>query len=165
MKKIHVIIILSLIMISGCVATVQPEKTSLEIQAIQAKQFETTKKIAFASVLSVFQDLGYIIGSADLETGFITAKSPTKSGFGFFVNVMENTKATAFIEELKPNDAKVRLNFVASKETSGMYGDKTAKDTPLLDPQLYQNAFSKIQEAIFIRSSTKYTWAHVKRSG
>lgn len=155
MKKIHLIIILSLVMISGCVAQVQPDMTSLEIQAIQARQFETTKKIAFASVLTVFQDLGYIVGSADLETGFITAKSPTETGLGFFVNVMKDTKATAFVEELSPNNTKVRLNFVSSKETSGMYGDKTAKDTPLLDPELYQNAFSKIQEAIFIRSSIK----------
>lgn len=155
MKKIHLIIILSLIMISGCVATVQPEKTSLEIQAIQAKQFETTKKIAFASVLSVFQDLGYIIGSADLETGFITAKSPTKSSYGWMGYEMKDTKTTAFIEELVPNNTTVRLNFVDTKETSSGYGAKTSKDTPLFDPVLYQNAFSKIQEAIFIRSSIK----------
>ena len=60
---------------SGCVAP-RPQLTSLEIQSIQSREFETAKPTAFAAVLSVFQDLGYIVESADKETGFITAKSP-----------------------------------------------------------------------------------------
>lgn len=69
------ILLISLLCVIGCAVQQKSTKTSLELQAIQAKEFETTKKIAFASVLSVFQDLGYIIGSADFDTGFITAKS------------------------------------------------------------------------------------------
>ena len=140
-----------LLSILSCVA-VKPQKTSLELQAIQAREFETNKKTAFASVLSVFQDLGYVINSAEFETGFITAQSPTKSGFVPFVgNVIKQTKATAFIEELMPGKAKVRLNFVESQETSSGYGMKSSNDKPVEDSQIYQNAFTKIREYIFIR--------------
>jgi hypothetical protein len=157
MKKLKNLIVLMLIvMIGGCVTSTQPQKTSLELQSIQARQYETTKKIAFASVLSVFQDLGYIIQSADLDTGFITAKSPTDRSLGFFTNIMTSTKATAFIEDLKPNDTKIRLNFVTNKEESSPYGGKIYdEDRSILDEHIYQNAHSKIQEAIFLRSSMK----------
>lgn len=150
-KLVSVLLLAALIL--GC-ATTAPQKTSLELQAFQSREFETSKKIAFASVLSVFQDLGYIVNSADLETGFITSQSPTKLG-GLFVNVMENTKATAFIEEISSGKTRVRLNFVNYRETSTEYGAKSVKDMPIEDPQIYQNAFSKIQEAIFIRSATE----------
>lgn len=141
---------------SGCVAPVMPQKTSLELQSIQAKEFETKKGIAFASVVSVFQDLGYIIATADLSTGLITAKSPTRdAGLGWFGREMQDTKATAFVEEIRAGHTKVRLNFVQSQETSSGYGQKRISEMPIEDAQVYQNAFAKIQEAIFIRSGTE----------
>lgn len=150
------ILLILLLCVIGCAVQQKSTKTSLELQAIQAKEFETTKKIAFASVLSVFQDLGYIIGSADFDTGFITAKSPTNSGFVLFVgNVMKSSKATAFIEQLTDNHTKVRLNFVNNTETSSGYGMKKEREISLEDPATYENAFIKIQEAIFIRTETK----------
>ena len=71
--------------------------------AIQSREFETNKKMAFASVMSVFQDLGYIVNSADLVTGFITAKSPIKNE-----GAMIYTQATAFVEELKKCTVRIR---------------------------------------------------------
>ena len=153
-KGCLLIAFLGCMLVSGCVATA-PQKTSLELQAIQAREFETSKKVAFAATLSVFQDLGYVISSADLDTGFISAKSPTQTKGGFFKNVMKDTKATAFIEQMKPATTRVRLNFVNSKETSGAYGDKTLQDRPIEDPQVYENAFTRIREAIFIRTATE----------
>ncbi|HHT9138590.1 MAG TPA: hypothetical protein ACFYEK_15270 [Candidatus Wunengus sp. YC60] len=149
-------ILLILLFIVGCAIQQRSTKTSLELQSIQSKEFETTKKIAFASVLTVFQDLGYIIGSADFDTGFITAKSPTNSGFVLFVgNVMKSSKATAFIEQTSDNQTKIRLNFVNNTETSSGYGMKKETEIPIEDPKTYENAFAKIQEAIFIRTETK----------
>jgi hypothetical protein len=156
MKKLTILSsVLALFLLLGCATTAsKPNKTSLELQAIQAKQFDTTKSVAFASVLSVFQDFGYVVNSAEIDTGFITAKSPTKGGFMLFVGqIMEDTKATAFIEELRPNKTNIRLNFVKSKETSSGYGMKSAHDTAIENPTVYQNAFAKIQEAIFIRTA------------
>jgi hypothetical protein len=156
-KRITVTILCAATLLGGCATNnnYRPTKTSLEIQAIQAKQFETSKKVAFASVLSVFQDLGYVINSSEIETGFITAKSPTQSGMTLFNYVMTDTKATAFIEEMQPGNTKVRLNFVNSEELSGGYGAKQMQETPIEDPAVYNNAFTKIQEAIFIRTSIK----------
>lgn len=147
-------VIAVLILLTGCVASTGPTKTSIQLQAFQSKEFETTKKIAFASTMSVFQDLGYAIGTADLETGFITAKSPTKQDFVLFVGQrMQDVKATAFIEPMGEKRTKIRLNFVNSTQTSSGYGMKGAHDKPIEDPKVYQETFVKIAKAIFIRQS------------
>ena len=155
------IVLCSLSMLTGCnMAAPAPQKTSLELQAIQAREFETDKKTAFNSTMSVFQDLGYIVNSASYETGFITSQSPVKTGadlWGMHVpdGIMKSTKATAFVEEIRPGHAKVRLNFVNMVEQTQNEGQRIVEDTAVEQPEAYQNAFTKIQEAIFIRSATK----------
>jgi len=139
---------------SGCVTGGGPEKTSLQLQAFQRKEFSTTKKIAFASTISVFQDLGYIIKAADMETGLITAASPTKNT-AFFGMHMKNTDCSAFVEDVTTNRTFVRLNFVEAREDSSGYGMKSKSDKPIMDPKVYESCFQKIQEAIFIRTNTQ----------
>jgi hypothetical protein len=147
---------ISLALVAGCASDYRPARTGLELQAFQKREFETTKRIAFAATLSVFQDLGYIVGSADLDTGFVTAKSPTQSKSGLFtMTVMTDTKATAFVEELRPNSASIRLSFVNGKEECNGYGSKQVTEQPVEDPKTYEEVFTKIQQAIFIRSQTK----------
>jgi len=141
--------------LAGC-ASAPPPKTSLELQSIQAREFECNKNIAFAATVSVFQDLGYVIASAEVNTGFITAKSPTKGQRVFFVgNVMEDTKATGFVEELSGGKARIRLNFVGSERSSSKRGRVKENDRPIEDPAFYTKVFEKIDEAIFIRKGTK----------
>lgn len=153
MKKIITAISIALLLV-GCVPNnYKSTKTSLELQAFQSKEFDTHKKIAFASTMSVFQDLGYSITTSDFETGYVTAKSPTQNEVGFGKMIMKDTKASAFIEELRPGKTKVRLSFVNTEEWSGSYGGKLVQDNPIEDPTVYNNAFTKIQEAIFIRSA------------
>lgn len=143
--------------LSGCAVSPPPkEKTSLEIQALQAKSFEADKKTAFNSVVSVLQDLGYIIVSASIETGFITAESVVKNDTGILdamVNVRRESRVavTASVEEMKAKSTKVRLNFVSRQKRSAAYGQQANDDTPLMDTKIYENAFEKIGEAIFIR--------------
>ncbi len=152
MSRIGVMVVL--VFLTGCVASTGPTKTSIQLQAFQSKEFETTKKIAFASTMSVFQDLGYTIGTADLETGFITAKSPTKQSFVPFVGQkMEDVKATAFVEAMGGKISKIRLNFVNSTQTSSGYGMKGENEKPIEDPKVYQETFTKIAKAIFVRES------------
>ena len=141
----------ALLAVIGCST---PQKTGLELQSFQRKQFETTKKIAFASVMSVFQDMGYTIKQANNETGFIQASSPTKNT-KFLASYMSNTEATAFVEEINEKNSAIRLNFVQNNESSSGYGMKSKSDKPVLDPKVYEGAFNKIQEAVFIRNSTK----------
>ena len=109
-------------------------RTPLEIQSIQTREYEAPKKIVFASVVSVFQDLGYTIKNADLNTGFINAESATQNAtFGADADVLidvlgilgdtpptqsvEQTVATAFIEEIRDR-TRVRLNFVTTRQSS-----------------------------------------------
>ncbi len=149
---------------AGCAMNEAPQnKTSLEIQAYQSRSFEVDKKTAFNSAMSVFQDLGYIVNSANLDTGFITAESPTKGARGsdaflsFLagIRVEGRTAVTAFVEELSPKSAKIRLNFVERKKASGDYGQQSNRDDPIQDPKIYQSAFDKISDAIFIRAAQK----------
>lgn len=155
--------------LAGCVVQQQkPPMTPLEIQSIQTREFESPKKIVFASVVSVFQDLGYTIKNADLNTGFINAESAaqdTASDAEIFIGVIsvlggepatttqrvEQTVATAFIEEIG-NRARVRLNFVTTRQSSSAQGQNSRRDTPILDVKIYTNAFERIENAIFIRS-------------
>lgn len=146
------IIFLVIIVLNGCATGNYLNKTSLELQAIQAREFEASKKVAFAAVFSVFQDYGYIIDSASIDTGFINAEGPTSTGMkGDILLHSETTKATAFIEELGEDRTKVRLNFVV-KDIKTLF--KIESVSIIDDPVVYQNAFTKIQEAIFIRSAS-----------
>ena len=140
---------------AGCVQqNYKPTKTSVELQAIQAKDFETTKEVAFASTMSTFQDLGYKVESANLATGFISAEGPTNEKFVLFVGqVMETLKATAFVESMGQNKAKIRLNFVNEMKSSSGYGMEGGNDVPVEEPKFYQDAFAKITKGIYLRES------------
>ena len=135
---------------AGCVAPSQVQKSSLELQAIQVKEFETNSKIAFASVMSVFQDLGYTINSASLETGLITARSPTTQEQTFSGRTMKDERATAFVEQISVDRTKIRLSFVQS--TRVVFRGES--ETPVQEPEPYQNAFSRIQQSIFLKKNT-----------
>ncbi len=162
MKKLFLILAVScLLQTSSCVLTPPtPPLTPLEVQSLQTREFEATKQIVFASVMSVFQDLGYIIQSADITTGFITAQSAAKSNSGFHslsnvaltnVTTVSQTSATAFVEEIA-NRTRVRLNFVNVNMRSFEQGQSDRNDTPILSAMTYQNAFERIENEIFVRN-------------
>jgi hypothetical protein len=140
------------VMIGCSGATGRSAKTSIQLQAFQSKHFETSGKTAFAATMSVFQDLGYTIGTADLETGFISAQSPTKKkgGFLFYYRRRGRINATAYLTPLDENRTKIRLNFVDVTQTSSLYGVAGGSDRPIEDPKVYQDAFTKISKAIFV---------------
>lgn len=153
------------ITLAGCATNAPaPQKTSLEIQAVQAKNFESDKATAFRSVVSVLQDLGYVVGQASLETGIVTAESPTKEdkSTGAVMNAIfggvrteGKTVVTASVEEFGTKTTRVRLNFVTKTFRSANRGQQASDDFAVQDPLVYQNAFEKIGEAIFIRQAQK----------
>jgi hypothetical protein len=153
--KRTILLLAATLLVTGCFpSNYKPTKTSLELQAFQSREFDAPKKVSFASTMSVFQDFGYTLTSANLETGYIAAKSPTQNERGFGKAIMKDTKATAFIEEIRPGITKIRLNFVSNEEWSSDYGAKLVQENPIEDPAVYNNAFIKIQDEIFIRSVT-----------
>ena len=83
-NPLSIITIIILLLISGCTTSQKPQMTSLQLQSMQARNFDTTKLLAFDSTVTIFQDMGYIISSANYDTGFITAENPTKTDFSLF---------------------------------------------------------------------------------
>ena len=113
-KMLPVAVAIGLVFLAGCTPP-GPVLTPLEIQSLQTREFEHDKAVVFASTMSVFQDLGYIVNSADLDTGLITTESPATSDRATFparltilpdlmvwsdVTSVVQTKATAFIEQI-----------------------------------------------------------------
>lgn len=139
----------------------EPQLTPLELQSIQSRTFEEDKSVVFSSVMSVFQDLGYTINQADVETGFISGLSTTKGGFtsglmtalltGASTSTTTQTGVTAFIEDMD-DESRVRLNFVVKKDTTGKFGSRR-NDTAIVKPEPYISAFEKIETAVFVRTS------------
>ncbi len=158
--------------VSGCADLLdegpkKPELTPLEIQSLQQRNLETSKDVAFASVVSVFQDLGYTITSADKDTGLINGESLAKSdsdvsGAELLLDLLADeddaydvvtvqTKATAFVESFTEGQTRVRLSFVRNKSRSGSSGQLSQKDKQILDAEIYRNAFDRIENAVFVR--------------
>jgi len=160
MKELSNGVVVALLAFSlfGCVsAPTQPTMTPLEIQAMQTRGYENSYDVVFRSVVSVFQDLGYTIQGADKETGFVQANSASVSNdsLRIWTGATESTqtKATAFVEKIA-GKVQVRINFVASKDSSTAYGAGQKSEQPILDANTYQNAFEKIENAIFVRAAT-----------
>ena len=136
----------------------RPQMTPMELQAIQSREFTASKDDAFSAVMTVIQDLGYQVESADLQTGFITAASATENR----TNVWDvlgggrssgQTKMTAFVQQLPNGRARIRLNFLNTRRTSSAYGQDSQNDRPILDPAVYNSAWERIDEALFVSSA------------
>jgi hypothetical protein len=153
--------------LSACtVYTLKDEQPlPLQVQAYQTREFEIDKTLAMSSVISVFQDLGYIIQSADKDVGFVTATSPTREQRGFLgmklilngslLNATSQTRATAVLEEIRPGFTTVRLNFVVNSRSGSDKGFVSETDAPVTEPEPYSVAFNKIEEAIFVRAQAR----------
>jgi hypothetical protein len=140
-----------------------PVLTPMELQALQSREYQTGKDQVFPSVMSVFQDLGYQIGNADVTTGFITAGSANKNKTSFFealggVQSSGASRVTAFIETMPSGLTRVRLNFMNTKNSSSRFGG-SENDKPILEPKTYQIAFEHIEEALFERGALTKTAA------
>ena len=146
----EIIAILIFTLISGCATPQEPQQISSDLRAIQSRTFETSRKVAFASVLSEFQDLGYVIESADVNAGLITASSPIKKVSNIFYPFF-NVEATALIEELRTGQISIRLNFVNVRSK----GLQSIKEKEVVnDDNIYSEAFANIQQGIVNRSET-----------
>ena len=83
------------------------------------------------------------------------ASTNTKTTWLPFVGFGASKKTpvvSAFIEEIGPQYTKIRLSFVMTKLSANGLGGG-ADEKPILDPQVYQDAFEKIEQAIFVRQS------------
>lgn len=135
-----------------------PEMTPLQIQAMQSRDIEGNYKTVFASLMSVLQDAGYRIENADRDTGLVTGvgSSKGKLTYNLFTGFGKSKKSpivSAFAEEISASTTRVRLNFVMAKIKSNGYGSQPQDEEPVLDAAVYQDAFEKLNQAVFIRNS------------
>ena len=164
--KIYTSFLLAVIVtfgLGGCATAPEPPKTGVQLQAYQAKEFETTKRAAFSAAMSVFQDLGFIIDDGDFDTGLITATGPSareELGLGdLFAQVFggpdmrasTHRRATAFVETMPSGMIRIRLNFV---DNTLQPPGPTRHSIPVEEPAFYQATFEKIDKAIFVRSGS-----------
>ncbi len=148
-----IVIALGTALVMGCGGTSAPPQTALELQSIQQRDFEAPKDLTFAATLSVLQDLGYIVGSADGATGFITAKGAAGK---VSYRTDSQSQVTAFIESYGEERTRVRLNFVVANAKASLYtGRVRADDEPIRDPAVYEQAFDKIGAAVFVRMASR----------
>ena len=133
----------------------KPTITGMELQQIQAKDFETGYEIGFPAVMTVLQDSGYRILSAQKDTGLITAIGSSSSHiiwapFMGFRSKKQVPAVSVFIESRSKTLTRIRLSFVMSTGKS----DKAFTDEkPLTDPAVYRDAFERIEKEIFVRQS------------
>ena len=153
MRNIFLAAIVTMFLIS-CASTKQT-LTPLEIQSMQSRDFESKLDIAFPSVLSVLQEMGYTITNADKATGIINAESAAQSNaalkFWTGSSSVAQTRATGFVEQIGQT-VRVRVSFVETNQTSSAWGQSDRNDKQILVPEIYQNVFEQIENAIFIRS-------------
>lgn len=156
MKKFVFAILVAFTFVSSpALAAKKATLTPMQLQSIQSKEFEVEKGAAFGAVMTVIQDLGYTVESADVQSGFITAASPNENKtnlFGAMIgeSASGNTVMTAFLMSLPNGRTRIRLNFVNKKNSSSAYGRSSSKDKPILEPAVYQNAWERIDEALFV---------------
>ena len=148
---------------TGCASAPPAAKSGIELQAYQAREFETSKRAAFSATMSVFQDLGFIIDDGDFDTGLITATGPTRRDemdvSDLLAQVFAGTdtrgsthrRATAFVEKMPSGLVRIRLNFV---DNIVVVAGTPQQSRPVQDPAFYQATFEQIDKAIFMRSAT-----------
>lgn len=136
----------------------QPEMSSLQLQQMQTREVEAPKDVAFGAVMTVLQDSGYRIEAADKDTGLITGIGSSKGKLTWapFVGFGKSKKSpivSAFIESYGNGITRVRLNFVMAKVKSSLYGSQPQDEEPIYDSGVYQDAFEKINQNVFLRLS------------
>ncbi len=147
----------AILLLAGC-ESAPPAQTSLEMQAYQSRDFAVSKQQLFDATMSVLQDAGYIVESADLNTGFITAAAPTKARLDIMWGAMnEGAKVTATLSAKGPSASHLRFVFVtrAQRKSAWNLSQDVIQENAVTDPQIYQNAFTKIGEALFVAKAQR----------
>lgn len=158
MRQLVLIATLSaLVATSSASARKREEISGLALQQIQARDYEAPKSLSFPAVMTVLQDAGYRIATADRDTGLITGAASTNSKmhyslFGGFGRSKKTPMVSVFVEDRGPG-SRVRLNFVLAKTKSSIYGMSSSDEEPITDTVIYQDAFEKIEKEIFVRQS------------
>jgi len=146
MKKFYIVAML--LIVAGCETT--PQLSSLQRRGFESKDLEGKYEDAFKSTLQVLQDYGYIIKSADYQSGVIQGETGLKKRNDFFGDsLLVNFEITATIEQFGENKVKERLSLI--KKSKYMVGEKPSQI--IEDPELFQRIYDDIQKEMFVREN------------
>ncbi len=127
------LILLASLALSGCVnnstnSALDVGSNQVQLRQIQSRAFDTTDKAkTLRTVISVLQDLGFVIDKADLELGTVTA---TKlDGYALRMSISVRPRGA--------NQLMVRAN--------GQYQEEA-----VTDPAPYQSFFNSLAKGMFL---------------
>ncbi len=158
-------VLIAISILSACAKTPKPPEqaqfTQLQIREMQTREYDSvSQKDVMKSVISALMDEGFIINATDNELGLITAAKETyaldestKSIAEFNYGAGSGTYQTTLRSEAssivnKHGDViRVRITIV-QKAVSNAGGNIWSQ--PLLDAQVYQGIFSKVDKSVFL---------------
>lgn len=148
------LIVSALVLVSlvGCVSA--PKLSAQQRRSLQMRTFEGSSYAnVFRGIKTVLQDEGYVISNQDMNGGLIVASVQKTDGNGAFWAAMggnrnyrtgESFEVSFNLEEVGKNIVESRM-IVQKKEQYNM-GGQTGNE--ILDAELYQNLYRKIQVEI-----------------
>ncbi len=147
-----------------------PELAPAELAQAQTRQYSVTPKIAFNSVLSALQTLGYVDVNADRDSGTVSAVTDAKAKtiyniFWGFGKKKWTQKASLLIEE-NGLGSRVRLNMMLSETKSrGIFGNSFTDGKIVRIAQPYQDFFSTLDQEVRNRGGSPNTVAPQAMNG
>jgi len=163
MKIIAVVLLISIMLISGCATTGTPPKTQLQIREFQTRTYETNDvKMVMKALLNVLQDDGFIVKNANVELGLLNATKEVDitnkwEAFGAFIGATQGyqtsfaknriIEATANVSEFG-TQCRVRINFQI-KDMDNKGGVRAVGQ--IEGEKYYQDFFSKVDKGIFLQ--------------
>jgi hypothetical protein len=137
MKKIIAIIFIlyTAFSLSGCAQSTgqivdSESESQVQVRSYQTREYDVDSKLAIRSVISVLQDLGFVIDRADTLTGTISA---TKLD-GYKIEM------TVSLRQKGDTRTSVRAN--------AQYGVKA-----ITEPEIYQDFFTSLDKSIFLEKN------------
>lgn len=141
--------------VDGVFGEIDPQISAVELEALQTREYEADYTQAFAATIGAFQSYGYVVQSADRETGLVIAKTTSDAGINYMTGLtrVEYDKATAFLEQVAPGRVKIRVSIVKYVSAKSAYGGGGEKEAMRTRPEVYQNIFGKIDQALFLKKN------------
>ncbi|WP_222705773.1 hypothetical protein [Salidesulfovibrio onnuriiensis] len=138
-----------------------PEMTQLQVRQMQTREYQSgSEKEVMKALVAALLDEGYIVSSADMDLGLISAAKEsyeldedTKNFMEFNYGVGKGTYQTtkrleASTTVRQHNDViRVRVNIIAKalNNNGGIIWSQ-----PVYDLETYQRLFSKVDKAVFL---------------
>ena len=150
---------------AGCVPTIAPSRSALEVRAFQTYTFDTADiKLVMKAMLNALQDEGYVVRNAVTELGLITASkdidlAPRRYSDGFTGGGFHHWPAEPTFAKLEVNDftgnvtelgqqTRIRISFQRKVlDNRGQIIEVQVID----DPVFYRDFFSRIDKSVYLQ--------------